>query len=642
MTEPAQSQSQSPAPIRRFAVQPVETSARSNRTPAPKSEHVESNGSAPKRRFAPQLEETNERSHRKGGKGATKQNNALPEKEASLSAAPSSSGKGRFAPQLVETAKRSRKSGDTMPTMKHTDRTDLSPGDKVHLPRHMRLAEGTSPEMPSEKDLPIRHVKHDSEPSESRFSYSSLSKRTPRQSSFRVPQLEPIASPDESEESNESNVPSLSTTPSALSDGSEAQKQARRLRDSCDEKFLGYLLSLAARAAEKQLQEQALAAFPNERFHEPVNHFAFKRNGEDSDEDDFAVLSGSFNVADAMQRRMSATGWDLAETRRHKEKLEEQRRRQRQAASTPPKKENEVQDPWKSPFDLKAAQENTQLERTDKHIGGPVQDPGELTKMRSAASPPLLGKELKFVTVTSPKQTMIDATQRPRRRSRKVDEPESRQHSGLWTPGGGPSPAITRKNSISPCSPALWGGFCNGPDKAHLAAPQSHRQTGVMTPRPERENAFDTFTPPSSPHQALPSSPPPGAAEESGALDNIDAVLNIESTLDEEFPDAFVTQLYNYLSLGYPALAWKFDLELSKISRIPLEEIRSGDKRTNTKGYVGAPEGEGWQETEVKENCGRWFALRLYVREWARQQPKMAHGGKMEWGQRARRGSWAI
>ena len=43
----------------------------------------------------------------------------------------------------------------------------------------------------------------------------------------------------------------------------------------------------------------------------------------------------------------------------------------------------------------------------------------------------------------------------------------------------------------------------------------------------------------------------------------------------------------------------------------------------------------------------RWIALKLYIREWARQHPSFDDGfgedeNPLAWGVRARRGSWAI
>ena len=641
MTEPAKTDNQS-TPIRRFAVQPIETSSKSHRASKPHVEDGETKGSSPRRKFVPQLEEASERSHGRGGRKASLREGTPEDSGVTQQSSMTSLGARKFAPQLVETAKRSRKRGDTTPAMQHTDKTDLSPGDKIHLPRHIRLAQSGSLEKLAEGASVQRSPDQVTQAPESRFSYSNLSKKTPRQASFRVPQLEPIASPDDSEESGESNVQSMSTSPSAISDENEMQKQARRLRQSCDEKFSGYLLAMAARAAEKQLQEQALAAFPNERFHQAVNHFAFKRESENSDDED-AVMTGSFDVTDALQRRMSTTGWDLIEMQKHKEKLEEQRRKQKLADSVPAKKEESTKDPWKNPFEIKAFQD----EAGQKHLGGAVQDPGELTKMRSAASPPMLGRDIEFPNVQSPKQTMIDATQKPRSRRKASGEPESRQHSGLWTTGDSSSPTITRKNSTSVPSPGLWGGCCNAPEnKNFLCVPQSPPlQTGLLTPQVENGDPFSpsTHVLPTSPCLVASSGPTPCTTPPD--LANIDSILTIETTLETEYPDSFITQLYNYLSLGYPALARKYDTELSKISRIPIEEIRKSDQFADAKGYVGAPEGDGWEEKEVREKCGRWSALRLYVMEWARQQPKMRILGdsRAEWGGAGgRRGSWGI
>jgi len=122
-------------------------------------------------------------------------------------------------------------------------------------------------------------------------------------------------------------------------------------------------------------------------------------------------------------------------------------------------------------------------------------------------------------------------------------------------------------------------------------------------------------------------------------------MLVLEQEIDHEFHDGFVTQVYNYLSLGYPALARNFDYELSKISRIPIEELRRDDQLADVKGYVGVPEGSGVNEDGVTGGkCMRWMALRLYIREWARQKSKMtgSDDGVDAWGTRARRGSWAI
>jgi hypothetical protein len=121
-------------------------------------------------------------------------------------------------------------------------------------------------------------------------------------------------------------------------------------------------------------------------------------------------------------------------------------------------------------------------------------------------------------------------------------------------------------------------------------------------------------------------------------IPGVDDILTLEARIEAEYPDSFVTQVYNYLSLGYPSLARKYDEELSKITKIPVEEIRRNDGEVDKKGHIGTPEGTCDEEAE---KGGRWEALRLYVREWARQQPGMI-SREEGWGTRIRRGSWAV
>jgi len=134
----------------------------------------------------------------------------------------------------------------------------------------------------------------------------------------------------------------------------------------------------------------------------------------------------------------------------------------------------------------------------------------------------------------------------------------------------------------------------------------------------------------------------------------MDDVLVSDRDLDElmerDYPDTFVTQVYNYLSLGYPTLARPFDEELSKISGVPLKELRRDDEvaKSMPKGYIRLGEdfegrGDGTDQ-ELKENsCARWKALKLYIREWAKQEKNMVRQESvgLNWGTGARRGSWA-
>ncbi|GKZ40220.1 hypothetical protein AbraIFM66950_003703, partial [Aspergillus brasiliensis] len=64
-----------------------------------------------------------------------------------------------------------------------------------------------------------------------------------------------------------------------------------------------------------------------------------------------------------------------------------------------------------------------------------------------------------------------------------------------------------------------------------------------------------------------------------------------EEDLDLELTDSFVTQIYNYLSLGYPCVARYYDHELSTISGISVADLRRDDLKTDAKGYVSVMDG---------------------------------------------------
>jgi hypothetical protein len=117
------------------------------------------------------------------------------------------------------------------------------------------------------------------------------------------------------------------------------------------------------------------------------------------------------------------------------------------------------------------------------------------------------------------------------------------------------------------------------------------------------------------------------------------AQVERDEKIASEFDDEFVTQVYNYLSLGYPAMAHSFDEELSKISRVSREELCRGDEKQMAKGHM--------LEMNLQETCEdtrdpRWKALKTYITEWARQHPDLDNLDPLAWGVRERRGSWAI
>jgi hypothetical protein len=112
--------------------------------------------------------------------------------------------------------------------------------------------------------------------------------------------------------------------------------------------------------------------------------------------------------------------------------------------------------------------------------------------------------------------------------------------------------------------------------------------------------------------------------------------------IDQEFNDRFVTQIYNYLSLGYPSVARYYDCELSKVSGVPVAALRADDLNTDAKGHVAVH--DFMRKGSANGVCMRWTALRLYIQEWARQQPQMSEADPYHetWGVRERKGSWAV
>ena len=576
-------------PVRRFLPQPIESSSKHSKKP-PASSDVACNDdqvTSPDRILPQPIESS------KAGSRAKK-----------------------FAPQLMETTRRSRKRTDTSPAILPSDKNEeYEPHQLLHIPKHLRpspVPPVNSPAVSSER-VPQLH--------ESRFSAANLAKREPRRHSFRVPELPRIAS---SESEEESKPPALSKSTSPASNERELYKHATRIRESVDGQSSGYLLSLAAKAAEQQLRDQVLAAYPNEHDYEPVAHFAVDQDSEASEGEEGTGMLGARHSKSVLNKRDSAAGWDMAEMRQHRDKLRQQQNDRETANQTELDRRKSIKGPFADP---------AQTEMYAKVAAAVPKgaDKQEWREMRKAASPPMAGGELRFPKCQSPRQTRLDVGSYPT--AAKLSRPTSSDHqSGLWTPGGGAS----RQGSVN----GLWMGVCAASAQQALAPPEVV-QSGLLTPATDRDDPFDQAM--NGQQQQLPPSPP-ASFENKG--DCIDHILQREKTIEEEFNDEFVTQIYNYLSLGYPALARKYDFELSKITKVSIEDLRRDDCNTNAKGYVGAPEGSGSDVRGMLEGqCERWLALRLYVREWARQQPQMAlknEGANKDWGASARKGSWAF
>jgi hypothetical protein len=540
----------------------------------------------------------------------------------------------KFTPQLIETGKRSFRRAESLPNTGSSRSFDEAlVANSVPRP--------TSP--PVSRGQQIVAARDDSSfPGDSPFSYASLLQRQEgRRHSFRVPDL-PVIPSNSSEDSENSDLPSLSTTPSASSEGSANRlAEKNRFRESCDERFSKYLLSLAARSAEKQLRDQALAAFPNEQEHQPVSHFAIDGDEEFGNEDVDSVnnVPRLLNRGDTIFRRESTTDltWELEEMRRHKEEAQ--------------LKDLGVQksDAHESRFSAAAiAARQPQRPGDETSLFADWRRDLGLAQMRHAASPPMLGDDIVFVLSASPQGTasetdhLVSVSQTEQAPA--GDGPEN----GLWT---------TEVNMEDEHKPGLWMGLCHK-EEGDNQVPQSHvARPGIATPRPDigaidgsyfdiKMDLDDNETHNDSDVQsadAMSTDTPLSAAPKTAAREQKTAVV------DREFHDGFVTQVYNYLSLGYPSLARPFDLELSKISGIPVADLRQDDLDADAKGYVvSMPNGAGPasnSDMPAPENCIRWKALRLYISEWARQQPEiyLNNDDSLDaWGVIERRGSWAV
>ena len=494
--------------------------------------------------------------------------------------------------------------------------TDLTPGvpniytsrPKSKIPREALDAAGNLVSGHIEPTIPRRQTS---------MRPHNNTRRSTRQNSFH-PQLESIFSeensPTDNEDSLKDSTPSL--TGSLGSSEDSVRIQMARTRESCDDRFSGYLLALAAKAAEKQLQEQTLAAFPNESLHEIVEHFYDREIDAGSDDgtvEGIGMLIDGPEMPAAVRRKSTEVGWATKEMQQHQEELnrlrEEETNKKIAAEATEPT--------FADPFWTNGM--------TAKPFAGRAASQAETQALRSAASPPMLGSDLTFRMCPSPKATKFESDQ-------PIDVQPNRHPDG----GG------------------LWGGYCVAEESGEYLSPSIKGPMLIQTPLTEREDPFSSAFSNSMDGVAKSS---PAKREDSGLrmLAGIDETLKAEvakskaqEVLLAEFDDSFVTQVYNYLSLGYPTLARPYDAELARISRIPEAELRVDDAKTDAKGYIGIGTGAGKTGHAVGADyggyCARWKALRVYILEWALQHPSMSNGvtSPSAWGVLARRGSWAI
>lgn len=419
-------------------------------------------------------------------------------------------------------------------------------------------------------------------PSESKFSYASLLRRQEgRRHSFRVPELPSIPS-NSSEASSDSN----SSSPSAIKSCSESMTTTHAqttLIENSKGELSEYLLALAARSAHRQLKEQALAAFPNEQVYEPVDHFAVDVESDESEDEPWKYPQAHHIKS---RRESSADlSWELEYMRQHKE--EAQQRLRIMISSGKPLFESMQSNP---------------------------------ASIKNDRSPPMLGDDIVIPRSVSPEGTLCG--KRHAGDDSQATQDQCNGCGGLW---------CASNHADQGRGSGLWKGTCqnnqtNGPRPSTLRTTTGPRDSST------KANVTKTFSldlprAQKTSLQALQRSQKPGTLKPN---------LLTSSTVLDEFNDGFVTQIYNYLSLGYPCVARYYDDELSRISGITVRDLRYDDLKTDARGYVVAPA----HDSPVV--CNRWRALRLYIQDWALQQPHIGEDNESTWGLPERKGSWAI
>ncbi|KAL4911914.1 hypothetical protein BDW62DRAFT_38280 [Aspergillus aurantiobrunneus] len=483
----------------------------------------------------------------------------------------------RFTPQLMETARHS-----------------FRPGKKAVTPNS-----SAGPQIRSLSDA--NEALDRVEAHESQFSYSSLLRRQEtRRHSFRVPDLPAIPSSG-SEECNEPNSPELLSPPFATSCGTGPRSDDRKYLKDAEETPFSY------HPSENQLREQALAAFPNEQVYQPVDHFAIDRDDEESPyEEEFDTHGPSLEFRISRRASSADLPSELEYLRRHKEEAGMNRRHYYTTRGRFPHVTRQT---------FKSADKAVNHDDA-RGIYRPLTRPGQ------TASPPMLGADLAFPQSLTPENTICEGTHTT---GSKGGRPNSSLLAGLWN-ASSPSSAEYDRGG-------LWNGTCKS--DWHNTHRTETLLPGLTTPRHGvDENDLE------HPYK-LPQTEGPHHYNSHFATQSPRYALGHSENTNQEFNDAFVTQIYDYLSLGYPSVGRYYDYELSKVSGLPVAALREDDLNMDAKGHVGVHITNTGAANVV---CMRWTALRLYIKEWARQHPQMLEAGHHHetWGVRERKGSWAV
>ncbi|KAK7920932.1 hypothetical protein PG985_008954 [Apiospora marii] len=619
----------------------------------------------------------------------------------------------RFTPQLIETSRRERRAGQQGPATKHTDKTDITPGtNHIYAPKPKKNR--PPPKASNDVAAPTAEEKEEEEEEEeggaparyltprrqgSMKPHPNTRRSTPK-TSFHM-ELDTIES-SESDDSSEGNnddtrdVDDLMLGEPAqnvkVDQWEEKSTNEKNRRESLDEDVSGYLLAVAASEAHRQRElESALSAFPNGVPSLGVEHFYVRDNSEEfpfDDSDDEPLRHGTSKL---IRRKSTDLPWAVKEMRQYAEKHPHFRFGSDMSVDTlsddmdPPPEDPLWTTGGPTPESLDQHPAESDSPSTSHVVGKPLppttgapsgqpQVPGfrkgpfgnpfatfgnddndndsHFREMRNAAAPPMLGSDLKFRMCPSPKATRLEP-----------DHP--------WPTHGESRPEEKIRDTSG--ETGLWRGYC----VAQVNEVTSALQQGpdlLATPS-EPATLHDPFAAAFSSSMSLGGHSPTKRTSNHGGLHMVAGLderaqkemarKEREDRIAAEFDDAFVTQVYNYISLGYPATARAYDEELGKITGLAVSDLRRNDDKKIEKGFMlemqlNVKSGFGSQSSsdtsgdedmvtpeEDERRCAdmppRWTALRLYIREWARQHPDLENNGApLSWGVRARRGSWAV
>lgn len=600
-----------------------------------------------RRRFAPVPIETTFKEHRRGGPAAEPTPEPSPTSEASppppkvtnheTQTVPRE--KRRFAPQLLESSRRSRRLGDVGPATKPADKTDITPYSK-HI-----YSLSSKKKHNNRRPGHARRESCDDEIAEHVFDLNKL------EAQKRMEELAMLAFPNSTvrlggaehfflrEGSDDDDSPRGRVT----NRGQGARKESRR--DSSEDNVNWMVKEMQKHAdqlaADRVDFDDSMDSESVRSEGPPDNTFAFTNRARHTMRSSIGGLSpiGEQAAVDANTRSIGGPALPSKSP-------------DVEMTDAPPRNNAPA---TQAPADTGFARTRGAFGRFygyQNQGGFSAQDKAAekaLFRLRTQQSPPMAGKDLTFRVCPSPKQTKLESDQK-------------------WDIAAGTNAEqhrdVTGQNG-------LWRGYCFTSNKGSDAVTPSFRPAMIMTPT-SPATPFEHSDPYAATNGTLDPNPiysEPSPTESShfptsehrsraGQPKGLHMLMGLEQRLQQEkmaaelderiaaeFDDAFVTQVYNYLSLGYPATARAYDEELSKISRIPIEELELEDDAvmdgigSRAKGHLKIS-----MDLDMIEDkrCPRWKALKRYIFEWARQHPNLDSITPLAWGVAERRGSWGI